>query len=164
MRASLLGAALLLSACTASNRSLRAEDFVEFEPVSAGKVSAPVGVRIRYPLVHPVGQPLPLEVEVWSTDGDANALTVEARPEQGIVLKDGQQAARFEGPVAAQESRAHRFVFEVKAKGPSFVNLDVGRTREGDAAHRTIKVPFEGGGRVEPPPGGKPPARPVRLQ
>lgn len=161
---SLLFGALLLCGCTASTMNLRAEDFVEFEPGAGGKTSGPVGVRIRYPLAHPVGQPLPVEVEVWSSEGVAGELTVEARPEKGVVLKAGEKGARFEGPIPAKEARTHRFVFEVREKGPAFVNLDVGRLSEGDAAHRTIKLPFDGGGRVDAPPGGKTPAHPVRME
>lgn len=162
----LLAAAIcVFTGCaSSSNRSLRAEDFVEFEPAAVGKSSGPVGIRVRYPLAHPVGEALPLEVDVWTTDGDAAELTVAARAEKGVTLKSGEKSARFEGPIRAREVRTHRFVFVPDQRGTSYLNIDAGRLREGDAAHRTVTVQIEGGGRIDPPQGGKPPAQPIRME
>lgn len=157
-------AALTLLGCTHPGASVRAEDFVEYEPAGMGKRDPPVGLSVRYPLAHPLGVELPMEVDVWSTDGSATALTLEVRADGGVALRQEGKSARFEGPLAAGEKRTHRFFFVPNRRGAAYLHLDAGRQREGDVAHRTVPVPIEGGGRVESPPGGKPPAKPVKLR
>lgn len=126
------------------------QGMVRFQPGNAGKPTGPVGIAVQYPVSHPLGKPLTVTVEVWSTDADAESLTVAARPDPGIAWDAGQPRDTFAGPVPRFEHRTYRFSVVPNRPGESIIAIDAGRVRNGRPASRTIAIPIHGGGSIDP--------------
>jgi hypothetical protein len=124
---------------------------ISVEAPSSGKSDGPLGVRYSYPASHPVGVPLSIEIEAWSTDGDAERLEVRVRPLEGARL-DGEMASHSEERVPRGEHRKVTFRVVPEKVGPSLVAVDVARVRDGKSASRTVAIPLQGGGTVSPAP------------
>lgn len=121
---------------------------VQFEP-SSGKSAGPIGARVSYPIDHPKNVPVPIAVEVWSTDGDASALAIQVRLDPGLGWGAGERSVTFAGPIVQNEHRRHEFSVIPTVDGPAYVTVDVSRQREGESASRSFALLLKGGAKLE---------------
>ena len=126
---------------------LGASGTVRMNPMDTGKSAGGIGVELRYPAAHPVGHPLKIEVDLWSTDTDADWLAIEVRPLEGTRMsRKFAKKKTFKGPVARYKKDTYSFTVTPIREGESYVAVDVSKKAEGATSSRTFSILLKGGG------------------